>query len=327
VQNKSILFDFPYISLQEMKHTPAYNLVAIIGPTATGKTSLAANLAFHIGGEVISADSRQVYRRMDLGTGKDYAEYIVNEKNIPVHLIDHVEPGYKYSVFEYQHDFNRAFADLQNRGKMPVLCGGSGMYIDAALRSYKLIEVPRNEALRSLLSDKSPEELHQLLSSLKTLHNSTDLDSPERTLRAIEIATYYRESQQVNDSPHINPLVIGIMFVRETDRLRITERLQYRLKQGMIEEVKKLMESGITAETLLYYGLEYRFITRYLAGELDYNSMFSQLNTAIHQYAKRQRTWFRKMEREGTTIHWISGELPLEKKLDVILQHLESGRG
>jgi tRNA dimethylallyltransferase len=304
--------------------TPAYNLIAIIGPTATGKTILAANLASRVGGEVISADSRQVYRRMNLGTGKDYADYLVKNIPVPVHLIDIVEPGYKYSVFEYQRDFTRVFSDIQSRGKMPVLCGGSGMYIDAAIRAYKLIEVPRNEELRNSLRDKSPDELRQLLSSLKTLHNTSDLDTPERAIRAIEISTYYRESAQFANLPQIFPLVIGLQYERESERSRITERLKKRMEQGMVNEVKNLIESGIPSESLLYYGLEYRFITRYLHGELDYPSLFSQLNTAIHQYAKRQRTWFRKMERSGTTIHWINGELPVEEKMEMILKLMNS---
>jgi tRNA dimethylallyltransferase len=304
--------------------TPVYNLIAILGPTATGKTSLAANLAARIGGEVVSADSRQVYRRMNLGTGKDYADYLVNDKPVPVHLIDIVEPGYKYSVFEFQRDFSRVFSDIQNRGKMPVLCGGSGMYIHAALQAYKLIEVPRNEELRNSLRDKSPDELRQLLSSLKTLHNTSDLDTPDRAIRAIEINTYYRESPLYEDLPPIHPLVIGLQYERETERLRITERLQKRMEKGMVDEVKNLIESGIPAESLLYYGLEYRFITRYLNGELDYPSLFSQLNTAIHQYAKRQRTWFRKMEREGTIIHWMKGELPPEEKVEMVLKLMNS---
>jgi len=299
-----------------MEMNAHYNLVAVIGPTATGKTFFAANLAQALGGEVISADSRQVYRKMNLGTGKDYADYLVNGEQVPVHLIDLAEPGYKYSVFEYQHDFFRVFADLIRRGRTPVLCGGSGLYINAVLKGYNMTEVPRNEKLRSGLQSKSPEDLRQMLSSMKSLHNTTDLDTPERMIRAIEIASFIRDSVTIRDLPMVKPLVIGLMYDRKTERARITERLKNRLKLGMVEEVKDLMQSGIPAETLFYYGLEYRFISRYLLGELKYSAMFDLLNTAIHQFAKRQRTWFRKMEREGTVINWINGDLPLEKKME-----------
>jgi tRNA dimethylallyltransferase len=297
-----------------------YNLIAVIGPTASGKTSFAARLAFETDGEVISADSRQVYCRMNWGTGKDYADYLVAGYQVPVHLLDIAEPGYKYNVFEYQRDFFRVFSDIRNRRKMPVLCGGSGMYIDAATSGYKLVEVPRNEVLRNKLRHKSLPELQQLLSTMRKLHNTTDVDNPERAIRAIEIETHYFENPGlISDLPPVKPLFIGLCYERATERARITERLQKRLEQGMVEEVKRLMESGISAESLLYYGLEYRYITRYLNGELNYSSMFAQLNTAIHQFAKRQRTWFRKMERRGTVIHWINGELPPGKKMEIAL--------
>jgi tRNA dimethylallyltransferase len=306
--------------------TNSYNLIAVTGPTATGKTSLAAQIAKRFNGEVISADSRQVYRRMNLGTGKDYSDYIVNDIPVPVHLIDIMEPGYQYSVYEFQRDFFRVFSDLQNRGKMPVLCGGSGMYLNAVLRAYRLNEVPRNEDLRKSFRDMSLDELSRLLSTMKSLHNITDLDTPERAVRAIEIATYYREHSGIPDVPRINALVLGLIYDRAVERKRITERLKNRMKQGMVEEVKNLLESGIPAEKLIYYGLEYRFITRYLLGELDYSTMFRLLNTAIHQFAKRQRTWFRKMEREGTKVHWIPGDLTLEEKLEIVTRLLDPGQ-
>ncbi|NTV84362.1 MAG: tRNA (adenosine(37)-N6)-dimethylallyltransferase MiaA [Bacteroidales bacterium] len=298
---------------------PAYNMIAVIGPTASGKTTFAANLANRIGGEVISADSRQVYRHMDLGTGKDYGDYAVNGVQVPVHLLDIVNPGYRYSVFEYQRDFFRVFSDMLDRGKIPVLCGGSGMYIDAVTRGYRLIEVPRNEIMRKKLRDKSLPELHILLSSIKKPHNITDVDTIERAIRAIEIESYYLEHSPDPDLPPVYPLFIGIIHERTTERSRITERLLQRLNLGMVDEVKQLMGTGISTESLLYYGLEYRYITWYLTGKLDYQTMCKQLNTAIHQFAKRQRTWFRKMEREGVPIHWIKGEMQLEKKLEIVL--------
>jgi tRNA dimethylallyltransferase len=301
-----------------------YNLIAVIGPTASGKTALAALLASRINGEVISADSRQVYRRMNLGTGKDYADYMVGDTLVPFHLVDIADPGYRYSVYEYQRDFFRVFSDIQGRGNMPVLCGGSGMYIDAATRGYRLVEVPQDEALRSRLEPKSTDELRDMLASMKTLHNKTDLDTRERIIRAIEIESYYRGHQAMAvDLPPVHPVFIGIRFDRPVERARITERLRTRLEQGMVEEVSELLGSGTPPETLVYYGLEYRYITRFLAGEMDYSTMFNQLNTAIHQFAKRQMTWFRKMEREGVRIHWINGELPLVEKLETVLQLID----
>ena len=231
---------------------PAYNLLAIIGPTATGKTYFAAQLAVRVGGEVISADSRQVYRGMNLGTGKDYSDYRVGDSSVPFHLIDIAEPGYKYSVFEYQRDFFRVFSDIRKRGKMPVLCGGSGLYINAVTKGYRLIEVPRNEALRNKLRDISLPELNRLLSSLKSVHNTTDFDSKERSMRAIEIDSYYRDHPPVTDLPPVYPLFIGLSYERSAERARITERLQTRMNQGMVNEVKHLMASGVTAESLLY---------------------------------------------------------------------------
>ncbi|HEX2396032.1 MAG TPA: tRNA (adenosine(37)-N6)-dimethylallyltransferase MiaA [Bacteroidales bacterium] len=302
-----------------------YNLVVVLGPTASGKTSFAAHLAHSLNGEVISADSRQIYRRMNIGTGKDYKDYVVNGNSIPVHLTDIAEPGYKYSVYEYQRDFYRVFNDITARVKFPVLCGGSGMYIDAATRNYRLIEVPVNEKLRRDLRDKSLEELASMLAKMKDLHNKTDTDTVEHALRAIEIQKYYDEHKDsLPEIPVINPVYIGILFDRKLERERITVRLKNRLKEGMVEEVKQLLESGVPAESLSYYGLEYRYVTSYLTGKLDYETMVSQLNTAIHQFAKRQRTWFRKMEREGCLIHWLDGESPMKEKIDRALKILRT---
>ena len=306
--------------------TEACNLIAVIGPTASGKTSLAAHLASRMNGEVISADSRQVYRHMNLGTGKDYDDYTVNGVRIPCHLLDIAEPGYKYSVFEYQRDFFHAFTDIHSRGKMPVLCGGSGMYIDAAVKGYKLVDVPRNEELRKDLHSKSQDELNKILVSLKKLHNTTDTDSAERAIRAIEIAAFRQLHPEITSKlPPVNPVFFGVLYERNTERERITDRLRTRMKQGMVEEVQQLLASGIPADTLVYYGLEYKFITQYLSGALTYDDMVSQLNTAIHQFAKRQRTWFRKMEKEGTVIHWLEGELSLVEKIEKAIRIVHAG--
>jgi tRNA dimethylallyltransferase len=301
-----------------------FNLVTVLGPTASGKTTFAAQLAFRINGEVISADSRQIYRQMNLGTGKDYSDYRVLNAQVPFHLIDIADPGHKYSVFEYQRDFFRVFSDIQSRGRFPVLCGGSGMYIDAAMQRYRLVDVPRNDTLRAELGSKTLDELSAFLSSLKSLHNTTDVDTLAHALRAIEIAMYYRDiPAKTNDLPVLNPLFIGIRFERENERARITERLEKRLQQGMVEEVRQLLVSGLSADSLNYYGLEYRYITRYLLGEMDYKTMVSLLNTAIHQFAKRQHTWFRKMEREGCNIHWLDGPMPTPEKIKTTLKLLE----
>ncbi len=295
-----------------------YNLIVVTGPTAGGKTAFAARLAYELNGEIISADSRQIYRQMDIGTGKDLDDYRVSGISIPVHLVDIVEPGYKYSVFEYQRDFYAAFRQISANNKIPVLCGGSGMYIHAAVRNYRLIEVPVNENLRKQLESKTLDELTAILTEYKTLHNQTDTDTVEHALRAIEIQQYYREHiQPEEDTTEIRPFLLGILYDREIERARITERLHRRLKEGMVEEVRGLLDSGIPADSLEYYGLEYRYITQYLTGKLGYDKMISLLNTAIHQFAKRQRTWFRKMEREGITIHWIAGDLPMEEKIEI----------
>lgn len=300
------------------------NLIAVIGPTASGKTSFAAHLADVIHGEVISADSRQVYRNMNLGTGKDYDDYRVHGRQIPYHLIDIVKPGERYSVFEFQRDFFKAFGTIRSLGKMPVLCGGSGMYIEAATRGYRLVEVPRNDMLRSELQSKTLHELEEILAGMKTLHNRTDVDSIDRAVRAIEIESYYHANPgSASPLPPVYPLFIGIMYDRTTERMRITERLELRLQQGMVHEVQQLLASGITPEALDYYGLEYRYITAYLTGRLDYSTMVKQLNTAIHQFARRQRTWFRKMERNGIEIHWIDGAIPMAKKQEKVRKLLD----
>ncbi len=302
---------------------PPFNLVTVLGPTAGSKTAFAAHLACRINGEIISADSRQVYRRMNLGTGKDYDDYVVDDRPVPCHLIDIVEPGYKYNVFEYQRDFIRAFQDTVSRGRIPILCGGTGLYIDAAIKGYRLIPVPPDENLRKELSAKTLAELTGILASMKKLHNYTDIDTKARAIRAIEIERYYHQHPvAADDYPPIRNLCLGIRFDRFTQRSRITERLHRRLEAGMVDEVKDLLGHGLTAEDLMYYGLEYKYITLYLTGKLGYDDMVTRLNIAIHQFAKRQMTWFRKMEREGTTIHWIAGDMTMEEKLYFALRLL-----
>lgn len=301
-----------------------FNLVAVIGPTASGKTAFAAQLAYHLKGEVISADSRQIYRRMNLGTGKDYEDYRVMDTLVPCHLIDIADPGYHYSVYEYQRDFYRTYDNLTRMGKFPVLCGGSGLYIDAATRGYRMVDVPRNDALRAELAPRSLSELAAILATLKKLHNTTDTDTRERAIRAIEIARYhYEHPESVVKTPVIHPLYVGIAYDRNEERTRITERLEKRLQQGLVEEVESLLRMGLSPQSLSYYGLEYRYITAFLLGETDYKTMFALLNTAIHQFARRQRTWFRKMEREGCTIHWLDGHRSHPDKIATIMRLLE----
>ncbi|OFX86589.1 MAG: tRNA (adenosine(37)-N6)-dimethylallyltransferase MiaA [Bacteroidetes bacterium GWF2_33_16] len=302
-----------------------YNLITVLGPTAGGKTSFAAHLAHVLNGEIISADSRQVYRGMDIGTGKDIADYIVNGKPVPFHLIDIVDAGYKYNVYEYQRDFIQVFNAISSQNKIPVLCGGSGLYIEAVLKGYKLINVPINEVLRQELSEKSENELIHILESAKTLHNKSDLDTRKRMIRAIEIGKYYTENPQPeNDFPQINSLVIGLKYDRQSQRKRITQRLKQRLDEGMIDEVKLLLLKGITAEDIIYYGLEYKYLTQYILGELSYSDMFTKLETAIHQFAKRQMTWFRKMERSGIQIYWLDGYASMQEKLERAIKLYEN---
>lgn len=300
-------------------------MITILGPTASGKTSLAAALAADIDAEIISADSRQVYRCMDIGTGKDLEDYNVNNKHINYHLIDIVEPGTKYNLFEYQQDFFDAYNDVVSRKKIPILCGGSGLYIEAVLNGYNLVAVPENRILRDTLESKSLDELTEILIQLKkengsNMHNSTDVDNKKRAIRAIEIETYYKINSQVKEChyPKIKSTIFGIDIGREERRRRISERLKQRLNSGMIEEVKMLLEKGITPQDLIYYGLEYKFVTKYIIGEISYEEMFRSLEIAIRQFAKRQMTWFRGMERRGFIINWIDYSLPLEEKIKYI---------
>lgn len=297
-----------------------YDLVTILGPTASGKTPLAAALAYQLNAEIISGDSRQVYRRMDLGTGKDLADYVVNGKRIPYHLIDIVEPGYKYNVFEFQRDFLQAYDEIRQRGVLPILCGGTGMYIESVLKGYKLLPVPENPELRASLADKSLDELTTILAEYKKLHNSTDVDTVKRAIRAIEIEEYYRQQPvSAREFPAINSLVIGVDIDRDLRRTKITRRLKQRLDEGMVDEVRTLLDAGIPTEDLIYYGLEYKYLTLYAVGQLTYDEMFHQLEIAIHQFAKRQMTWFRGMERRGFNIHWIDASLPMEQKVEEIV--------
>ena len=288
---------------------PTTDFITILGPTASGKTSVAVKLAAEIDAEIISADSRQVYRRMDLGTGKDLEDYCIQGKNIPYHLIDIAEPGTKYNVYEYQKDFLQAYNDIRSRGKKVIVCGGTGLYLESVLRSYRLSPVPQNPELREQLSGKSLAELTHILSHYKTLHNTTDVDSAQRAIRAIEIAEYYKHTP-IDDRPFptLTSYVIGIDVDRETRRQRISARLKQRLDNGMVDEVKRLLAEGIPADDLIYYGLEYKFLTLYAIGKMSYEEMFRQLEIAIHQFAKRQMTWFRGMERRGINIHWMKPE-------------------
>lgn len=302
-----------------------FNLLTILGPTAGGKTSVATQMAFILNGEVISADSRQVYRKMDLGTGKDIEDYIVEGTKIPYHLIDIVDAGYKYNIFEYQRDFVKAFEDIIKRNKFPILCGGSGMYLEAVLKGYKLINVPNNDNLRKNLESKSEEELIEILKSFKKLHNKSDIDKRKRMIRAIEIETYYESHPEIDHYfPEINSLIVGVKYDRDSRRRRITQRLKQRLDQGMIDEVKQILETGVAPDDLIYYGLEYKFLTQYVIGELSYDEMFKGLETAIHQFAKRQMTWFRGMERKGFKINWLDGYAPMKEKIERILFWLDS---
>ena len=297
-------------------------MITILGPTASGKTPVAARLAEQIGGEVISADSRQVYRRMDIGTGKDLEDY----GSVKYHLIDICEPGTKYNLFEYQQDFYDAYNNIIGRGKVPILCGGTGLYIEAVLMGYKLSPVPQNQELRDSLEGKTLDELTEMLMALKAqngsnMHNTTDVDSCQRAIRAIEIETYNLEHPvPLRELPPVESVIIGINIDREQRREKITRRLKARLDNGMIEEVRALLDEGIPAEDLIYYGLEYKFLTEYLTEQLSYDEMFSRLEIAIHQFAKPQMTWFRGMERRGFKINWIEATLPMEQKVEKILE-------
>ncbi len=301
-----------------------FNLLTILGPTAGGKTGFAAYVACQLNAEILSADSRQVYRGMDIGTGKDLDDYIVNGKQIPYHLIDIADAGEKYNLFRYQKDFFTAYEDIVSRGKLPLMCGGTGLYIDAIVRNYKLVEVQPNPELRQELEQKSLDELAEILASLKKLHNTTEIDTKKRAIRAIEIELYLQKNPDKRpDFPEIKSLNIGVKFDRTSQKRRITERLKQRLENGMIDEVKRLIDSGVDVGTLIYYGLEYKFVTLYLTSKISYDEMFRKLEIAIHQFSKRQMTFFRRMERLGQKIYWLDGYLPTEKKFERLIEIIE----
>lgn len=313
-------------------------MITILGPTACGKTTFAAHLAAKLDAEIISADSRQVYRGMDLGTGKDLEDYCVDGKQIPYHLIDIANPGEKYNVYQFQRDFIIAYRNIIQRGKLPILCGGTGLYIESVLRNYRMSEVPQNPELRAQLDGKSLDELTTILRSYKKLHNTTDVDTAQRAIRAIEIEEYYHSHPEEEDNSTTIPsahqtlneiqqnnLVIGLSIDRDLRRQRISQRLQQRLDNGMLDEIRHLLSLGVKSEDLIYYGLEYKYLTLHVIGQLSYQEMFSQLEIAIHQFAKRQMTWFRGMERRGITIHWIDSQLPMQEKIDCVTALLRVG--
>lgn len=308
-------------------------MITILGPTASGKTTLAAHLAAATDGEIISADSRQVYRRMDIGTGKDLGDYIVGGRQIAYHLIDIAEPGTRYNLFRYQRDFRCAYDDIMARGRRPILCGGTGLYIEAVLKGYNLAVVPENKELRARLEGKTLDELAVMLAELKRrngnkMHNTTDVDTAKRAVRAIEIETYVEKHPDAGfeDMPPADSIIIGVDIDREERRRRITSRLRQRLDEGMAGEVRALLDSGVNADDLIYYGLEYKYVTEYVIGRISYDEMFSRLEIAIHQFAKRQMTWFRGMERRGLAIHWVDAMLPMEDKVAEILRLAGNGR-
>lgn len=297
-----------------------YDLITIVGPTASGKTTLACHLAYTLNTEVISGDSRQVYKSMDIGTGKDLDDYIVEGKQIPYHLIDIREAGEKYNIFEYQHDFHKTYTSLKAENKLPILCGGSGLYVESVLKGYSLVNVPENKALRQKYEKYSLQELTEILSSYRSLHNTTDIDTAQRAIRAIEIEEYKTSNPlDQNEFPPLNSLTIGVDIERELRRNKISQRLKARLQEGMIEEIQSILDKGVQAEDLIYYGLEYKYVTLYLLKQLSFEEMFTQLEIAIHQFAKRQMTWFRGMEKRGIHIHWIDATLSTEKKIENIL--------
>lgn len=298
---------------------PAFNLLVILGATASGKTKLAVDLARTLNGEIISADSRQVYKGLDIGSGKDLQEY----QEIPYHLIDIVEPGYEYNIFDFQRDFIKAFEDITNRNKFPILAGGSALYVDSIIKGYRLVEVPLNEELRAELAEQSHDVLIERLKALKpNLHNTTDLIDRQRLIRAIEIAEGEKNTpENVAYFPKILPFITAINWERETVKQRITKRLKERLEQGLIEEVEQLHQQGVSWETLNFYGLEYRFVAQYLQGQISKNDMFQKLNSAIHLFSKKQATWLRRLEKNGTKIHWLDGNKPtLEQAMKIIAQ-------
>lgn len=294
-------------------------MITILGPTACGKTAFAAHLASNIGGEIISADSRQVYRAMDIGTGKDLDDYIVEGKKVPYHLIDIADAGEKYNVFRYQHDFLVAYNDIRSRNVVPILCGGTGLYIESVLRGYHLSPVPQNHALRASLEGKTLEELTDILKGYKALHNTTDTDTVQRAIRAIEIEDYCAKIPlEDRYFPEIKSLVIGLDIERDLRREKITRRLKQRLDEGMVDEIRGLIEKGVSPDDLIYYGLEYKYLTLYIIGKMSYEEMVRLLEIAIHQFAKRQMTWFRGMERRGIEINWIDASLPMDERLGIV---------
>lgn len=296
------------------------DLITILGPTACGKTAFAAHLAKTLDAEIISADSRQIYRRMDIGTGKDIADYTVDGVEIPYHLIDIVEPGYKYNLYEYQRDFLKAYNDIKSRGKTVILCGGTGLYIESILKGYRLSPVPENPALRNSLEGKTLEELIGILRGYKELHNVSDLDTCKRAIRAIEIADYYKNTPEDKEPfPELTSTTIGLEISREMRRKRISDRLNRRMQEGMTKEVEGLLAEGIDPEDLIYYGLEYKYVTQYVTGRISLQEMHDQLEIAIHQFAKRQMTWFRGMDKRGIKIEWIDAEQPMGKKVEEAL--------
>ncbi len=302
-----------------METLKRYDLISIIGPTACGKTSLAVEVARAMGGEILSADSRQVYRGMDIGTGKDLSEYGEGASSVPYHLIDIVDAGEKYNLFEFQRDFLEAYNGVNARGALPVLCGGSGLYVESVLRGYRLIPVPENPELRERLENYSLEELTAMLATYKVLHNTTDVDTKKRAIRAIEIEEHYaRTPQHEREFPLLSSLIIGLDVDREVRRSRISNRLKARLDEGLVDEVRKLLDEGVSPEQLIYYGLEYKFVTLFLMGAMSFDEMYKGLETAIHQFAKRQMTWFRGMERRGLNINWIDASLPMAEKVEII---------
>jgi len=302
-----------------------FPLITILGPTAAGKTSFAVQLAHSLRGEIISADSRQVFRGMDIGTGKDLEEYRINDVVIPAHLIDIADAGSEYNVFRFRRDFDKAYSDVIARGSTPVLCGGTGMYLEAVLLGYSLEEVPQNEKLRLEMDLLSDNELTAKLSTLRQLHNTTDSLDRERLLRAIEIEVHKLAKPEIPPVHEFtNTPVFGLRFERSVLRNRITARLTQRLENGMIDEVAQLLHNGVSKERLIFYGLEYKYLCLHLSGEISYSSMFGLLNTAIHQFAKRQMTWFRRMESKGIKIFWLDGEDGLSVNLAKARTYLDS---
>lgn len=303
----------------------AYDFITILGPTACGKTKLAAELSYLIKGEIISADSRQVYKEMDIGTGKDLADYIVNGKPIPYHLINIVEPGQKYHVFQYKKDFYNAFEQVKQNQSVPILCGGSGMYLEAVLRNYNLVEVPENKTLREELEKYSLEELTLRLSHYKRMHNKTDVDTKKRAIRAIEIEEYYKNHRINEKTQHeLKSLTFGLEIDRNLRREKITKRLKARIDEGLIDEVRQLLNKGITPEDLIYYGLEYKFVTEYILDKYSFDAFFTKLETAIHQFSKRQMTYFRGMERRGIKINWLKATDDIDINIQTIINQWNS---